>query len=175
MPGLLLVLVGPKQNSSEPLVAIDRDNKDGRAANLHVDRIRHVELAGFHHRWQRIDILGPRVAILADHADHLINLLILHTNEKRRIPLPQKAAGAFIACRTMALAWSTPSIGYWHLHSAPPRKLTSCAPLQAFRYVKIRGENAHPPVWFTTSTTRLKIVTLGDPMLQATHIGILRR
>src|ERR687897_2015673 len=82
----------PASTSSEALEALHRQDEDGGAAHLDLDWVGHVELAGFHDRGHRVHELLARVAVCADELEHRVDLVVLHTDEDRRVSLLQEPA-----------------------------------------------------------------------------------
>jgi hypothetical protein len=78
----------------QPLEALDGHDEDGRAADLDLERIGHEELARLHDRRHRVHHLRSRVATVADDAEDLLELLVLHADEDGRVRLLEEAAGA---------------------------------------------------------------------------------
>src|SRR6266542_303003 len=78
----------------QPDELVHVQHEDCRPADLHFDRVRHVELARLHHRRQRIDVLGARLAVVLDDREHLIDLLVLDPKQNRRVALFEKATSS---------------------------------------------------------------------------------
>src|SRR6476659_7945335 len=68
---------------SEPLEPLDREDEDGRAADLDLERVGHEELAGLHDRWHRVDDLSPGRAVVADDAEDLLDPDVIDTDDDR--------------------------------------------------------------------------------------------
>src|SRR5688572_7422404 len=78
---------------SEPLETLDWLDEDGRAADLHLDGVGHVELARLHDRRHRVHELLPGMAVGADDGQHVVDLIVLDAEQDRRVALLQEAAG----------------------------------------------------------------------------------
>ena len=78
--------------ASEPLEALDREDEDGRPADLDLERVGHEELARLHDRRHRVDDLGPGRAVLADDPEDLVDLVVLDADDDRRVRLLEEAA-----------------------------------------------------------------------------------
>ena len=87
----------PSVSVLETLEALDGKDEDRRAADLHLDRVRHVELARFHDRWHRVDELPSRVAVGADELEHGVDLVVFDAYQDRGIALLEEPAGGLQA------------------------------------------------------------------------------
>jgi len=85
---------GGDVGDSDPLETLDRQDEDGRPADLDLERVGHEELARLHDRWHRVHHLRPGVAGVADDPEDRINLIILDPEDDRRVRLLQEAARA---------------------------------------------------------------------------------
>src|SRR6185369_2268828 len=81
-----------REDGSEPLEALDRDDEDGGPADLDLERVGHEELARLHDRRHRVDDLGPRGAVLADDRQDLVDLVVLGTDDDRGVRLLEEPA-----------------------------------------------------------------------------------
>src|SRR6266851_388158 len=68
------------------------NDENSSAADLHLHRVRHEELARLRHRRHRSQVAAALAAVLADHIHRLGNPRVLDANEKRHVPLLQEAA-----------------------------------------------------------------------------------
>jgi diguanylate cyclase (GGDEF)-like protein len=79
---------------SDSLDALDRQDEDGCPSDLDLERVRHEELARLHDRWHGVDDLGPRATRLANDVQDRLDLIVLDSQDDRRIRLLQEAARA---------------------------------------------------------------------------------
>ena len=79
------------QPNLKPFEALDGQDEDRRPADLDLERIGHEELAWLHDRRHRVDDLRPRRAVLADDAEHRLDLVVIDTDDDRGVRLLEKA------------------------------------------------------------------------------------
>ena len=72
--------------------ALDALKDDHVAADLHLDRVRHEELARLGHRRHRRQVAAALAAVLADHIHRLGNPRVLDADEKCHVALLQETA-----------------------------------------------------------------------------------
>ena len=81
----------------EPFVSRNVDHENGRTAKGHFDRVRHVELAWFHDRGNRGDLLLASRTAFANRVNHRIHFRFFDANEDRGVGLAEKATDGFDA------------------------------------------------------------------------------
>src|ERR1700694_1522423 len=88
--------VGPSmaRQALELFEAVDVHDEDGRAAHLHLDRIRDEEVTGLNQWWHRVHELAAGAAVLLDQSEDLFDPIVVDPGHQGHVLVLQESAGA---------------------------------------------------------------------------------